>query len=60
MLFRGQDSWNCQYIVIETVHICDHVKYAKSIERWGRKRRTLLPYLPGAESEIKRLPDIRN
>lgn len=42
------------------VDICDHVKYAKSIERWGRKRRTLLPYLPGAESEIKRLPDIRN
>ena len=39
--------------------ICDHVKYAKTIANWGRKRRMLLPYFPGVMSEIKRLPTIR-
>lgn len=39
--------------------ICDHVKYAKTIANWGRKRRMLLPYFPGVMSEIKQLPTIR-
>ena len=48
---RGYD---CYY-----VDICDHVRYAKVIENWGRKRRIVIPYFPGVKSDIKKLPNIR-
>lgn len=38
--------------------ICDHIKQARQIENWGRKRRVILPYFPGANSDIKMLPRI--
>ena len=38
--------------------ICDHVRQAKSIENWGRKRRVILPYYPGANSEMRMLKRI--
>lgn len=38
--------------------ICDHIKQAKQIENWGRKRRVILPYFPGANSDLKMLPRI--
>lgn len=47
---RGKDTWY--------IDICDHVKQAKSIENWGRKRRNILPYFPGVKPEIKLLPKI--
>lgn len=40
------------------IDICDHVKYAKVIETWGRKRRILVPYFPGADSKIEYLKNI--
>ena len=49
---RGKDTWY--------IDICDHVKQARMLENWGRKRRTLLPYFPGAKSEIKLLPEIKS
>lgn len=49
---RGKETWY--------IDVCDHVKQAKSIENWGRKRRNLLPYFPGAFEEIKMLPPIRS
>lgn len=47
---RGKDTWY--------VDICDHVKQARSIENWGRKRRNLIPYFPGVKPEIKLFPKI--
>lgn len=47
-------GYECYYI-----DICDHVKYAKVIESWGRKRRIVMPYFPGVKQDIKRLPNIR-
>ena len=47
---RGKETWY--------VDICDHVKQAKSLENWGRKRRNILPYFPGVKPEIKYLPKI--
>lgn len=38
--------------------ICDYVKYAKTISNWGRKRRMIIPYFPGAHPELKKLKDI--
>lgn len=38
--------------------ICDYVKYAKTISNWGRKRRVLIPYFPGANPTINRLKKI--
>lgn len=38
--------------------ICDHIKQARQIENWGRKRRVILPYFPGANSDLKILPRI--
>ena len=38
--------------------ICDHVKQARQIENWGRKRRVILPYFPGASQNIRILPRI--
>lgn len=49
---RGEE---CHY-----VDICDHVKYAKTIMNWGRKRRMLLPYFPGTKTNMKHLPRIVN
>lgn len=40
------------------IDICDHVKQAKTIESWGRKRRVLIPYFPGADPNIKNFPKI--
>ena len=38
--------------------ICDYIKYAKTLANWGRKRRILIPYFPGANPEVKVLPKI--
>lgn len=48
---RGKETWYFD--------ICDHVKQAKMLESWGRKRRALIPYYPGARSDIKMLPMIK-
>ena len=44
----------------ETIYIdiCDHVKYAKTLANWGRKRRQLFPYFPGVYSEQYSWPTI--
>lgn len=47
---RGKETWY--------VDICDHVKQAKSIENWGRKRRNILPYFPGVKPDMKIFPRI--
>lgn len=47
---RGKETWY--------VDICDHVKQAKSIENWGRKRRNILPYFPGVKPDMKLFPKI--
>lgn len=41
------------------VDICDHIRQAKSIETWGRKRRAQIPYFPGANPNIKVFPAIK-
>lgn len=38
--------------------ICDIVKYAKTIENWGNRRRALYPYFPGVYKEMYKLPTI--
>ena len=38
--------------------ICDHIKQARQIENWGRKRRVILPYFPGANQNLRMLPRI--
>jgi hypothetical protein len=38
--------------------ICDHVKYARAFEKWGMKRRDILPHFPGICRKMKRLPNI--
>lgn len=48
---RGKETWYFD--------IVDHVKRARSIESWGRKRRMILPYLPGVKAAMKQLPTIR-
>lgn len=48
---RGKETWYFD--------ITDHVKQAKMLAAWGRKRHALIPYYPGAHSDIKQLPDIR-
>ena len=40
------------------VDICDHVKYARVISNWGKKRRELYPYFPGVYEEQHRWPTI--
>lgn len=47
---RGKETWY--------VDICDHVKQARSIENWGRKRRNMIPYFPGVKPDIKLFPKI--
>lgn len=49
---RGKDTWY--------IDVCDHVRQCKTMETWGRKRRTLIPYFPGVKSDIKVLPKIRS
>lgn len=49
-----KDDKDCFYI-----DVCDHVSQARSLENWGKLRRMLLPYFPGARSNIKVLPKIR-
>lgn len=48
---RGKETWYFD--------IADHVKQAGAFAKWGTKRRALLPYFPGANSDMKQLPDIR-
>jgi superfamily II DNA or RNA helicase len=48
---RGKETWYFD--------ITDHVKQARMFASWGRKRRSLMPYYPGAHNDIKQLPDIR-
>lgn len=40
--------------------VCDHVKYAKSVERWGMKRRAIMPYFPGVKPNIHTLEPIHS
>ena len=40
------------------IDICDHVKQASMLKKWGDKRRMLIPYYPGAKSDMKRFPKI--
>ena len=40
------------------IDICDHVKYAKSFQIWGNKRRMIMQYFPGVSDNFKQLPDI--
>lgn len=48
---RGKECWYFD--------VCDHVRYARSIENWGRRRRTdVIGYIPGVNPEFKKLPDI--
>ena len=45
----------------ETVYvdICDHVKYAKTLVKWGNKRRELFKYFPGVHSDqMYKFPNI--
>ena len=49
---RGKETWYFD--------VTDHVKQAKMFESWGRKRRSIIPYFPGANPTIKQLPDINS
>ena len=40
------------------VDVCDHVKQASMLRRWGEKRRLLIPYYPGAKRDMKKFPNI--
>lgn len=40
------------------IDICDIVKYAKTLENWGKRRRQLYPYFPGVYREMYKLPTI--
>jgi superfamily II DNA or RNA helicase len=40
------------------IDICDYVRQAGAITNWGKKRRLLIPYYPGAKQDMKRLPRI--
>lgn len=40
------------------IDVCDHVKQAGMLARWGQKRRILIPYYPGAKREMKKFPNI--
>lgn len=40
------------------IDICDHVKQAGMLKNWAMKRRTLIPYFPGAKREMKALKRI--
>jgi hypothetical protein len=48
---RGKETWYFD--------VADYVKQAKMFATWGRRRRTLIPYYPGACQDIKQLPDIK-
>lgn len=38
--------------------ICDIVRYAKTLENWGNRRRQLYQYFPGVHKKMYKLPDI--
>lgn len=40
------------------IDVCDHVKQAGMLARWGQKRRILIPYYPGAKRDMKKFPNI--
>jgi hypothetical protein len=40
------------------VDVCDYVRQASMLAKWGNKRRILIPYYPGAKREMKRFPRI--
>lgn len=42
------------------IDVCDVVKQAKMLTRWGQKRRILIPYYPGAKRDMKRFPAIHS
>lgn len=42
------------------IDICDHVRQASMLEKWGKKRRILIPYYPGAKREMKSFPKIHS
>lgn len=42
------------------IDICDIVKQAKMLQKWGQKRRILIPYYPGAKRDMKRFPTIHS
>lgn len=47
---RGKDTYY--------IDVCDHVKQAGMLAKWGEKRRILIPYYPGAKREMKKFPKI--
>lgn len=40
------------------IDICDHVKQARMLAKWGEKRRILIPYYPGAKRDMRQFPKI--
>lgn len=40
------------------VDVCDYVRQASMLAKWGNKRRILIPYYPGAKRDMKRFPRI--
>ena len=42
------------------IDVCDNVKQAKMLYKWGQKRRILIPYYPGAKRDMKRFPVIHS
>ena len=40
------------------IDVCDNVRQARMLVKWGQKRRILIPYYPGAKREMKRFPRI--
>lgn len=40
------------------IDVCDHVKQASMLAKWGNKRRILIPYYPGAKRDMKKFPTI--
>ena len=47
---RGQETYY--------IDICDNVRQAGMLKNWGKKRRILMPYFPGAKHDIKSLKRI--
>lgn len=40
------------------IDVCDYVRQASALAKWGSKRRILIPYYPGAKREMRRFPRI--
>ena len=42
------------------IDVCDYVRQAGMLAKWGQKRRVLIPYYPGSKRDMKRLPTIKS